>query len=131
DATYTTFYRGPLTMADGAAQYDSSLAWHPWVGAVESLELLVKWQAAGALEQPVTLARALADRLGIPWGGGTLVCPQIDHADKVRAVLADQRIKAAFRGMALRLSTHVYNAEADIERAAAALARLVAQAVVR
>src|SRR5438093_1576323 len=58
DAPYTQFFGGPLTLADGAAQYDSSLAWHPWVGAAESLELLVEWQAAGALEEPVTLARA-------------------------------------------------------------------------
>ena len=42
-------------------------------------------------------------------------------------MLAEQRIKAAFRGTALRLSTHVYNDEADIERAAAAIGPLVAQ----
>ncbi len=107
DAPYTQFFGGPLALADGAARYDASLAWHPWLGAAESLELLVEWQAAGALEEPLRLARDLADRLGIPWGGATLVCPPIDHAERVRAVLAEQRIKAAFRGTALRFSTHV------------------------
>jgi len=129
DTPYTSFFGGPLSLAEGAAQYDASLAWHPWVGAAESLERLVEWQAAGALEEPIELARALAQRLGIPWGGGTLVCPPIDDAERVGAVLAEERIKAAFRGTALRFSTHVYNDEADIERAAAAIGPLVAQPV--
>jgi len=112
--------------AAGAARYDASLAWHAWVGAAESLELLVEWQAAGALEEPIALARDLADRLGIPWGGGTLVCPPIADPDAVRAVLTEQRIKASFRGTAIRFSTHVYNVTADIERAASAIGPLVA-----
>lgn len=131
DAPYTQFFGGPLTLADGAARYDASLAWHPWVGAAESLELLVDWQAAGALQEPLRLARDLADRLGIRWGGGTLVCPPIDDPDPVRAVLAEQRIKAAFRGTALRFSTHVYNDDADVARAASAIGPFVAQAVAR
>ena len=126
---YTQFFGGPLALADGATQYDGSLPWHPWIGAAESLELLVEWQAAGVLEEPVALARSLADRLGIPWGGATLVCPPIDDADHVRDVLAEQRIKASFRGTAVRFSTHVYNDEADVERAMAAIAQLVADPV--
>jgi selenocysteine lyase/cysteine desulfurase len=129
DNPYTQFFGGPLTLADGAAQYDASLAWHPWIGAAESLELLVKWQSAGALQEPVALARSLADRFGIPWGGSTLVCPPIDDADRVRAALEEHRIKAAFRGTAIRFSTHVYNDAADIERATAAIGSLVAHPV--
>jgi hypothetical protein len=125
DNPYTQFFGGPLALADGAAAYDASLAWHPWVGAVESLELLAAWQEAGVLEEPVALARSLADRLGIAWGGATLVCPRIDDPERVRAVLDEQRIKAAFRGTAVRFSTHVYNDEADIDRAAAAIGPLV------
>lgn len=128
-APYTQFFGGPLDHADGAARYDSSLAWHPWLGAAESLELLAAWQAAGALDEPVRLARDLAKRLGIPWGGATLVCPPVDDPEPVRAALAEHRIKAAFRGTAIRFSTHVYNDDADIERAASAIAPLVAQAV--
>ena len=127
DAPYTIFYGGPLTLADGAGQYDASLPWHAWIGAAESLELLVDWQASGALQEPVRLARDLADRLGIPWGGGTLVCPAIDDPEPARAALAEHRIKAAFRGTAIRFSTHVYNDAADIERAAWAIGPLVRQ----
>ena len=126
---YTQFFGGPLQLADGAAQYDASLAWHAWVGAAESLELLVQWQEAGWLEEPVALARQLADRFGIPWGGATLVCPQIDDPERVRQALDEHRIKAAFRGTAIRFSTHVYNDEADVEKAATAIGPLVRQSV--
>ena len=126
---YTQFFGGPLQLADGAAQYDASLAWHAWVGAAESLELLVEWQDAGWLAEPVALAPALADKLEIPWGGATLVCPQIDDPERVRRALDEHRIKAAFRGTAIRFSTHVYNNEADIEKAATVIGPLVRQRV--
>ena len=57
------------------------------------------------------------------------MCPQVDDPDRVRAVLAEHRIKAAFRGAALRFSTHVYNDVADVDRAEAAIAALDAQKV--
>jgi len=131
DDPYRAFFGGPLSLAAGAAQYDASLPWHPWIAAAESLELLVEWQARGALEEPVALARSLAAKLGIPWGGATLVCPTVDDPDRVRAALMQHRIKAAFRGTALRLSTHVYNDAADIELAARAIGPLVARRAAR
>ena len=107
--------------------YDVSLAWFPWLGAAESLELLVGWRAAGALDEPVRLARDLAAGLGVDWGGSTLVSVPIADADAARAALAANRIRAAFRGTGIRLSTHVYNDAADIERAVRALAPVVAR----
>ena len=127
DEPYARFFGGPLTLAEGAAQYDVSLAWFDWLGAATSLELLVEWQATGALAEPLALARDLAARLEVPWGGSTVVCPPIDDPARVRAVLAEHRIKASFRGTGVRLSTHVYNDTADIERAASALAPVVAR----
>lgn len=129
DDPYRTFFGGPLSLAEGAAQYDASLAWHPWIAAAESLELLVEWQAAGALDASVALAHQLADKLGLEWTGSTLVCPQIDDPDAVRAALTEHRIKAAFRGTAIRFSTHVYNDATDIETAAAAIGPLVTRPV--
>ena len=129
DDPYMSFFGRPFAFAEGAARYDVSFGWITWLGAAESLELLVEWQDSGVLEEPVALARDLADRLGIEWGGGTLVCPPIDDADRVRATLAEDRIKAAFRGTALRFSTHIYNDEADVERAAAAAAFFVRQPI--
>ena len=129
DDPYMSFFGRPFAFAPGAARYDVSLGWITWLGAAESLELLVDWQAAGALDEPVALARDLAARLGIKWGGGTLVCAPIDDVDRVQVALAERRIKAAFRGTAIRFSTHVYNDTADIERAAVAIGPLVAEPV--
>jgi hypothetical protein len=105
--------------------YDVSLAWLPWLGAAESLELLVRWQAEGALEEPVGLARDLAEGLGLEWGGSSLVCVPIDDADDARAALAAARIRASFRGTGIRLSPHVYNDGADVTRAIEVLAPVV------
>lgn len=52
------------SVAPGAARLDVPLAWLPWVGAVASLELLLEWQAVGALEEARVLAGRLAERLG-------------------------------------------------------------------
>jgi hypothetical protein len=105
--------------------YDVSLAWLPWLGAAESLELLVQWQADGALEDPVRLARDLAHGLGLEWGGSALVCAPIDDGVAARAALAAAGIRASFRGTGIRLSTHVYNDAADVARAIEALAPVV------
>jgi selenocysteine lyase/cysteine desulfurase len=121
DRPYGRFFGGPLTLAPDAAMYDVSLAWLPWLGAAESLELLVRWQAAGALEEPMRLARELAEGLGLEWGGSSLVCAPIDDADAARAALAAARIRASFRGTGVRLSPHVYNDGADVTRAIDAL----------
>ena len=127
DRPYGRYFGGPLTLAPDAAMYDVSLAWFPWVGAAESLELLVAWQAAGALDEPVRLARDLAAGLGVDWAGSTLVSVPIANADAARTALGANRIRAAFRGTGIRLSTHVYNDAADIARAVDALAPVVAR----
>jgi selenocysteine lyase/cysteine desulfurase len=125
DRPYGRFFGGPLTLAPDAAMYDVSLAWLPWLGAAESLELLVRWQAAGSLEEPKRLARELAEGLGLPWGGSSLVCAPIDDADAARTALAAARVRASFRGTGIRLSPHVYNDAAGIERAVEVLAPVV------
>lgn len=127
DEPYGRFFGGPLTLGAGAARFDVSTAWFSWLGAAESLELLVGWRDAGAFAEPLRLARDLADGLGIAWGGSTLVCPPIADPDAARAILRDHRITAAFRGTAVRLSTHVYNDDADIDRAVRALGPIVAR----
>jgi selenocysteine lyase/cysteine desulfurase len=125
DQPYGRFFGGPLTLAPNAAMYDVSLAWHAWLGAAESLELLVRWQAEGALDEPMRLARDLATGLGLPWGGSSLVCAPIENGEQARAALGAAGIRASFRGTGIRLSTHVYNDDADIARAVEALEPVV------
>jgi hypothetical protein len=67
----------------------------------------------------------MAERLGLPWGGASLVCVPVEDGDRVREELRSVGVKAAVRGPAIRLSTHVYNDEADADRAVAAIAPYV------
>jgi selenocysteine lyase/cysteine desulfurase len=126
DRPWDRFFGGPMLLPDGAARFDVSLGWLPWIAAVESLRLIAEWSDAGVLEEPVALARALAGELGLPWGGASLVCVPVEDGDAVRHALQGVGVKAAVRGTAIRLSTHVYNDATDIERAADAMAPYVA-----
>jgi selenocysteine lyase/cysteine desulfurase len=119
---YAVAYGGPLSQAGDAARFDVSLAWHAWAGAAVSLELLVEWQAAGLLEEPLSLARRLAVQLDLPEPVGTLVSVPVADAESLRENLAKSGIKAAVRAGSVRLSTHVYNTPADIDAAVSALA---------
>ena len=121
DSPYGRYFGGPLTLAPGARRLDVSLAWIPWVGAVESLALLDSWAPTGAFEATLGLARDLAERLGIPWGGASLVCAPIGDPDGASAALRDAGVRAASRGSAIRCSAHVYTTRDDIDRAARAI----------
>ncbi len=121
DEPYGRYFGGPLTLPPEARRFDVSLAWLPWVGAIESLGLLAEWAEAGVLDQPLGLARTLADRIGVPWGGASLVCAPIHDAAAARDGLRAAGVRAAVRGTAIRFATHVYNVPDDIDRAAAAI----------
>lgn len=121
---YAHSYGGPLSPADGAARFDVSLDWLAWVGARPSLELLVGWRKDGALRAPLELAADLAARLGLPPPGTSIVAVPVDDATTALAALDEQGIRAAAPGGKLRLSTHVWNTAAEVERTAAAVTRL-------
>jgi selenocysteine lyase/cysteine desulfurase len=125
------FFGGPLDLPDSAARFDVSLAWLPWIAAVESLRLIADWQSDGTLAGPVELAREMAERLGLPWGGASLVCVPVEDGDRVREELRSVGVKAAVRGPAIRLSTHVYNDRSDVERAVAAIEPFVSREAVQ
>jgi selenocysteine lyase/cysteine desulfurase len=121
---YAVYYGGPLDQAPGAARFDVSLAWHAWAGAAVSLELLATWQADGLLDEPLALARCLADGLDLPQPVGSIVTVPVDDADGLRDELAQAGIKAAVRAGNVRLSTHVYNTPEHVEAAVSALAKV-------
>ena len=128
---YAVYYGGPLSQASTAARYDVSLAWHAWAGAAVSLELLRDWHRHGVLEEPLLLARQLAEALALPPPTSTLVSVPVDDAESVRAELQRAGMRAAVRAGSVRLSTHVYNTSEDVSRAAEALTRFVPGAVAR
>lgn len=126
---YHVYYGGPLNEAPGAARFDVSLAWFAWTGAAESLSLLAEWQRSGLLAEPLALARSLAARLGLSCPVGTIISVPVEDAEAVRIELGQAGIKAAVRAGSVRLSTHVYNTEVDVDKAVAALERFVPQSV--
>jgi selenocysteine lyase/cysteine desulfurase len=125
---YGRYYGGALDLAPTAARFDVSLAWFSWVGAAVSLGLLVDWQRQGFLNEVVLLARRLATQLGLAeTPAGSVLSVPVADAEVVRAHLAKAGIRAAVRAGSVRLSPHVYNTEAEIDVAAQALERFLAQ----
>ena len=110
-------YGGPLTLAPRASRFDISLAWHSWVGAVPALELLVQWDQDGTLLAAKELANRLALGLELPPPGASLVCVKTEDPERATHILQAAGVKAASRGANVRLAPHVYNTEAEIDRA--------------
>ena len=122
DLPYGRYFGGPLTLAPDARRFDVSRAWFPWVGATTSLHLLAEWQAAGAFEAVRGRAEGLARRLEVPWYGSSLVCAPLADGESARTALAAAGVRASVRGTAIRFAVHVYTTEADLDRAAEAIA---------
>ena len=120
---YGSYYGTDLSLAPSAARFDVSLAWFSWAAAAESLDLLAQWQQAGLLTQVNTMARRLAAHLDLAPPAGTLVTVSAPDPEGMRRALADEGIKAAVRAGGIRLSPHVYNTDAEIDRVVAVLTR--------
>lgn len=123
---YAHFYGGPLELGSTAARFDVSLAWHAWLGASVSLDLLAGWQRQGYLDTVVGLANRLAAGLDLPAQTSSVVSVPVEDAEGARASLAAQGIRAAVRAGGVRLAPHVYNSAEQIDVATRALAPFVA-----
>ena len=82
---------------------------------------LAGWRREGLLAGPLALAASLAEAVGQTPTGSSLVCVPVAEPERVRAALADARIKAAVRGSGIRFSLHLWNDATDVERAADAI----------
>jgi selenocysteine lyase/cysteine desulfurase len=118
---WSTFFGGPLDLAADAARFNVSLAWLPWVATVESLRCITAWRREGALRPVLELATRFATALGREPAGASLVCVPVAEPEHVRAALDRERIRAAVRGDGIRFSVHVWNDDADVERAVDAI----------
>jgi selenocysteine lyase/cysteine desulfurase len=121
DQPFNRYFGGPLSLSATAARFDVSRAWLPWLGASESLRLLSSWRDSDMFPAVRRLADRLAEGTGIPKPGSSLVCVPIDGAELARAALKEAGIKASVRGTSIRFAPHVYNTEADIDRAIEAI----------
>jgi selenocysteine lyase/cysteine desulfurase len=118
---WTRFFGGPLELADDAARFNVSLAWLPWVATVESLRCVTSWRREGALRPVLELAGRFGAALDREPTGASLVCVPVSDPERVRAALDAERIRAAVRGDGIRFSVHVWNDDADVERAVDAI----------
>ena len=125
DDPYGRYVGGPLTLAETAARFDPSLAWHPWIGAAASLELIDQWRRDGLLATGPDRAAELAVGLGLAPTGSSIVAVPVTDMDEARAALDRNRIKAGVHTTAVRLSCHVYTTADDVQRAIEVLSPLV------
>jgi selenocysteine lyase/cysteine desulfurase len=121
DQPFNRYFGGPLSLSESAARFDVSRAWMPWLGASESMRLLASWRESGLFESVRALADRLAEGTGCPKPGSSLVCVPIEGAERAREALKDAGVKASVRGTSIRFSPHVYNTEAQIDRAIEAI----------
>ena len=121
DQPFNRYFGGPLSLSESAARFDVSRAWLPWLGASESMRLLASWKDSDLFPAVRRLADRLAEGVGIARPGSSLVCVPMVDTERAREALKGAGIKASVRGDSVRLAPHVYNTEAEIDRAVAAL----------
>jgi selenocysteine lyase/cysteine desulfurase len=128
-APWTTFFGGPLDLAADAGRFNVSLAWLPWVATVESLRCVTSWRRDGVLADVMALAGRFATALEVEPTGSSLVCVPVADPEAVRESLDARRIRAAVRGESIRFSVHVWNDDADVDRAVEAIGSLRVEAM--
>ena len=116
---HTSYFGGPLRLAQDARRLDTSPAWHSWVGAAPALAILEEIGIEAIHEHNLRLANRFRAGLGLPPGDSALVFVDAgDAADRLERA----GIRAAVRNGRLRTSWHVYNTDADVDHALTALA---------
>ncbi len=111
---WSSIYGPPLRLAHSARRYDTSPAWLCWVGAAPALELLADVGVDNIHHHDLDLANRFREGMGLGPADSAIV--SIEHptagADLVAADVA-----VAERAGRTRLSFHLYNTIADVEKA--------------
>jgi selenocysteine lyase/cysteine desulfurase len=115
DDPFDTNYDAPLRLADDASRFDLSPAWMSWVGAVPALRLLADVGVEAIHEHDVGLANRFRAGLGLAPGNSAIVA--LPAEDALVAALRAAEISVTVREGFIRLSFHLWNTEADVDRA--------------
>lgn len=127
-APYAGYYGAGLEdLAPGAARFDISLAWHPWVGARESLRFLLRVPEDERHSWPVELASELAESLGVAATGSSVLGVPVADGNRAREALQSAGIVASMPLGQVRASFHVYNRPEDVDEVVSALRPVVAR----
>lgn len=116
---WSSIYGLPLRLAASARRFDISPAWHSWVGAAPSLELLVDIGVDALHRHAVGLTDDFRSAVGLAPGGSAITALDLLPGAEERVMAAG--IAGAIRAGRLRLSFHLNNSAADVETAADAL----------
>lgn len=119
---YERYYGPPMSLTADARRLDTSLPWLLAAGARPSLELIAGLGAGRIAAHDLALASRFCAGLGIPETGSAIVQVEVADADLAVERLRAAGIRCAARAGALRFAFHLYNDEADVDRALDALA---------
>jgi selenocysteine lyase/cysteine desulfurase len=122
---WSSIYGTPLRLAADARRFDTSPAWHSWVGQAASLDLLTEVGPRALHEHALGLAQRCRTGLGLPPGDSAIVSLRV--LPEAARRLAEADVVASMRAGRLRLSFHLVNDEADVDTAVRALADLIAR----
>ncbi|SCK50514.1 Selenocysteine lyase/Cysteine desulfurase [Streptomyces sp. WMMB 714] len=116
---WDSLYGGPLRLASDARRFDLSPVWHAWVGQEPALELIEGIGTQALHEHNLGLANRFRTSVGLPAGDSAIVSVAVD--DSTHGLLKRAGVVGSVRAGRLRLAFHLYNTEADADRAAEVL----------
>jgi selenocysteine lyase/cysteine desulfurase len=114
DDPFESNYGAPLRLAADARRFDLSPAWLSWVGAAPALAVLEEVGLEAIHAHDVALANRFRAGLGVPAGDSAMVSLP---AAGLAARLREAGVMATEREGLMRLSFHLYNTDADVDRA--------------
>jgi selenocysteine lyase/cysteine desulfurase len=117
--THNSYYGPAMRLAGDARRFDVSPAWFSWIGAVPALGVVERIGIAAIHDHNVALANRFLAGLDRPAGDSAIV--SVDAPD-AEAGLEAAGIRMAQRAGRLRASFHLYNTDADVDRALDVLA---------
>jgi len=123
---HASYYGTPLRLASSARRFDVSPAWFSWVGAAPALRLVTQLGVPAIQAHDVALANRFRAGLGLPPGNSAIVSTITPSGAAERFAAAG--VIAGIRAGRLRCSFHLYNTEADVDRALEALECAAGQA---
>ena len=113
-----SIYGLPLRLADSGRRFDTSPVWFSHVGAAAVLPWLAGLDRAAVRGHCVGLADAVRTGLGLsPTGSAIVAVDRPGAADRLEAA----GVVGSLRAGAVRLSFHLYNTTADVDRVLDAL----------
>lgn len=118
---YERYYGPPRDLASDARRLDVSLPWFLAAGARASLELLAGLGIDRIASHDIGLARRFCAGAGLAEPASPIVQTSVPDAEAAIEGLARAGVRCAGRAGALRFAFHLYNDEADVDRALEAL----------